>query len=257
MADVSEFQENIDARTYISSGHSCLLVRAHNGWRADHKWPARRAYLRRYPFTCLGFYQYLVSSRDAAQQAREFIDCVGALRENEFVVLDLEEGAGNQIARAEAWFAVVDGWWGHRATLYSGLSFCRDHLGGWERWKRPRWLAAYQSAEPRDQHELWQYTDSARFNGLDGAVDGNIYRGTQERFCAVFTQHDTPVAPSPPNVSEARRSAQSSVCVLKRSGERELFVETRAGVVWHRWTKNGRWTSSWSSLGLPPDADDR
>jgi GH25 family lysozyme M1 (1,4-beta-N-acetylmuramidase) len=250
LADISEYQENIDARAYLGGGYGCLIVRAHNGWRPDNKWPARRDYLRGYPFTCLGFYQYLVASRDARQQAHEFVDAVGSLRANEFVILDHEEGGGAQTGRAEAWFSVVDPWCGHRATLYAGQYFCRDHLGGWDRWKRPRWLAAYQGAEPRDAHELWQNTDAARFPGLAGGVDGNIFHGTQERFRAVFTQSDSSPATSPPSPAEALTDAQSSICVVKRNGGRELFVETSAGTVWHTWDTTSGW-ERWHSMGTP------
>jgi len=179
LADISEFQQNIDAPPYIAGGHTCLIVRAHNGYRKDNLWPARRDYVRKFKFDCVGYYQYLAASRDAAQQAREFLATVGPLRDNEYLICDHEEGAGNQIPRAQAWFAVVDPVLGFPATLYAGLSFCRDHLGGWGRWAgRPRWLAAYQGSEPGDPHELWQNTDKARFPGLAGAVDGNIFHGT-------------------------------------------------------------------------------
>jgi GH25 family lysozyme M1 (1,4-beta-N-acetylmuramidase) len=251
LADISEFQSNIDAPAYLAGGHSCLIVRAHNGYRPDNLWPGRRDYLRAHPFVALGWYQYLASNRDAQQQARDFINTVGPLRPNEFVILDHEEGAGNQISRAEAWFAVVDPWCGFRATLYAGLSFCRDHLGGFDRWKRPRWLAAYQSAEPRDVHELWQHTDNARFPGLAGGVDGNLFHGTPQRFCAVFAQGGTSTAPTPPRPPEALTSAQSSVCVLKRDGGRELFVELDSGQVWHTWDGPGGQWSDWRSLGTP------
>src|SRR5438270_7765831 len=119
LADISEFQENIDAPPYLAAGHTCLIVRAHNGWRPDHKWPARRDYLRKFPFDALGFYQYLVQGRSSLDQAREFIATVGGLRPNEFVILDHEEGAGNQVPRAEAWFSVVDAHYGMPSTLYA------------------------------------------------------------------------------------------------------------------------------------------
>ena len=31
MADISEYQTTFDARAYIGGGHSCIIVRAHNG----------------------------------------------------------------------------------------------------------------------------------------------------------------------------------------------------------------------------------
>jgi GH25 family lysozyme M1 (1,4-beta-N-acetylmuramidase) len=153
--------------------------------------------VRGFPFAAIGYYQYLESARDAAQQAREFAAAVGDLRSNEFVVLDHEEGSGNQRPRAQAWFAVVDARYGFRATLYAGRYFCNTNLGGWASWAgRPRWLAAYQSVEPPDPHELWQNTDKARFPGLAGAVDGNLFHGTDQEFLGKMRPGAQ--APTPP-----------------------------------------------------------
>jgi GH25 family lysozyme M1 (1,4-beta-N-acetylmuramidase) len=202
LADISEHQSNFDAPPYIAGGHTCVIVRAHNGNRPDKIWPARRDYVRRFKFDSVGYYQYLVESRDAAIQAREFCACVGPLRDNEYLILDLEEGGGNQTPRADAWFRVVDPVQGFPATLYASLYFCRDKLGGWGRWAgRPRWIAAYSSREPTDPHELWQNTDAAHFPGLAGGVDGNIFHGSGTDMARTMRRGSKvakPPAPPPP-----------------------------------------------------------
>jgi GH25 family lysozyme M1 (1,4-beta-N-acetylmuramidase) len=250
LADISEFQANFDAPVYLAGGYKCIIVRAHNGYRPDHKWPQRRDYVRRHPFIAVGYYQYLAHDRDAAQQAREFIGAVGNLAPNEFPILDLEEGSGNQTVRANAWFKVVDPWFGSLATLYAGLSFGKSNLGGWSHWSpRTRWIAAYQSREPSDPHELWQNTSSAHFPGLTGGVDGNIFHGTAQQFLRTFRHVSTPT-PSP---GPAHSQAQSQVTVLKHDGRIETFVEKASGEVVHQWQvkENDGWQSSWSSLGNP------
>jgi GH25 family lysozyme M1 (1,4-beta-N-acetylmuramidase) len=247
LADISEFQETIDARAYLSAGHSCLIVRAHNGHRPDNKWPGRRDYLRGYPFTALGWYQYLVSSRDAATQARELIKTVGPLRDNEFVILDHEEGAGNQTGRADAWFRQVDTHYGFKATLYAGLAYCRTNLGGWDRWAaRPRWLAAYQTAEPRDPHDLWQHTDNARFPGLAGGVDGNLFHGTDREFLRKMRPG------APPPAAAAYVPLEGDTVAANHDGRLEAF-NVQASTVEHRWQQqpNGAWAPGWHSLGAP------
>src|SRR5437660_5835268 len=223
MADVSEFQENIDAPAYLAGGHACLIVRAHNGYRKDNLWPGRRDYLRQHRFVALGFYQYLAASRDAAGQARAMLDCVGPLRANEFLICDLEEGVGDQTPRAQAWFAVVDEAQGFPAMLYSGLSFCRDHLGGWGRWaSRPRWLAAYQATKPSDPHDLWQHTDSAQFPGLAGGVDGNLFPGTDQEFLRMARLGARP-APAPAAGPDVVDLAAKTV-IQNRDGRLEEVV---------------------------------
>ena len=246
LADISEFQPDIDAPAYLGGGNKTLIVRAHNGHRPDHCWPARRDYLRKHPFVAVGFYQYLVSSRDAAQQAREFIAALGPLRANEFPILDLEEGAGSQVGRAEAWFRIVDPWCQFPATLYSGESCFRDQLGGAARWRdRPRWMAAYRSSEPTYPHELWQHTDAARFPGLDGGVDGNVFHGTHERFLAVMRPGSVGPPKPPPGATLSMTS------VLKRDDCPEVFVELTSGQIWHSWMKPGGHWADWASLGTP------
>jgi lysozyme len=244
LADISEFQESIDANAYLRGGYSCLIVRAHNGYRPDNLWPARRDYLRGFGFTALGWYQYVVADRDTRDQARAFISAVGELRGNEFAVCDLEEGSGAQRSRAQAWFTEVDNWQGFPATLYSGESFYKEHLGGADSWAgRPRWMAAYRSTEPTDPHELWQNTDSASFPGLAGGVDGNLFHGTASEFAQTMRAGSLYV-PDPEGVCDL-------AVATKTDGGQEVFAETHAGQVWHRWNREGQPWSDWASLGTP------
>ena len=237
LADISEFQPNIDAPAYLGGGYRCLIVRAHNGNRPDNMWPGRRDYLRRYDFTALGYYQYLVTNRDPGAQARDFCNTVGPLRGNEFCICDCEAGSGSQVARVNAWFDIVDDWQGFPATLYSGESFGNSNLGGWEAWSgRPRWIAAYRSTEPTEPHELWQNTDSAHFPGLAGGVDGNLYHGTDQQ----FIQRMRPGQPVPPTPEEYMAIAAA----LTAGGTLEVLVEASDGSVWHTWQKKGE--TSWS-----------
>ena len=188
-ADLSEFQKAFGADAYIKGGYRVIIVRAHNGYRQDNQWPARRDYVRAKPFAAVGYYQYIAKDRDAASQARDFTASIGRLAPNEFPIGDLEEGAGDQTARADAWFRVVDQWAGFKASLYTGKSFLQTNLGGTARWgSRPLWLASYLGSYQADMTqyppgaEFWQYTDRARFPGLVGGVDGSVFPGSLEQF---------------------------------------------------------------------------
>jgi GH25 family lysozyme M1 (1,4-beta-N-acetylmuramidase) len=179
MADISEFQTNIDAPTYLKN-HQCVICRVHNGDRPDHMMPVRMNYLREQPFAGIGWYQYLATDRDPAAQAHDFISLVGHLRTNEWPILDLEVGNGDQTARAQAWFNVVDEWANLSATLYSGLSFLNSNLGGAGHWTgRPIWVAAYGQNEPGVPHSLWQFSESWQCPGVTpGQCDGSVHHGT-------------------------------------------------------------------------------
>lgn len=257
LADVSEFQINVDAPTYLVNGHTCLIARAHNGWRPDNRWPARRDYLRKYKFDALGWYQYLVEGKDAAQQAQEFIATVGRIQPNEFLILDHEEGSGDQTGRAEVWFNIVDAHYKKISTLYSGEYFGRDNLGGWARWKRPRWMAAYQGSQPTDPHELWQNTDRGIFPGI-GSCDGSIFNSNAQDFVRVFCQ-TTPI-PHPP-LPKPIKEGEVIHAAVKSDDRIELFYEADDGEVLHTWQPqpNGGWAGAqtgkrnagWQSMGYP------
>jgi GH25 family lysozyme M1 (1,4-beta-N-acetylmuramidase) len=258
LCDASEFQENIDAPAYLASNHTCLIVRAHNGRRPDNKWPARRDYLRRFSFDALGFYQYLVADRPAVEQARDFISAVGGLRFNEFVVLDCEEGFGDQVARAQAWFAVVDARYGAPSALYSGEAFGDDNLGGWAHWAgRPRWIAAYRRVEPNAPHDLWQFADAVPFPGI-GICDGNLFHGTAQQFTETFCGTAPPPLPKPIKEGTVISSA------VKSDGRIELFYEAEDGEVLHTWqsapnsgwagAEKGKRYAGWQSMGKPQQA---
>ena len=250
LADCSEYQDNIDAGVYIDAGHTCLIVRAHNGHRPDKYWPQRRDYLRRFPFDAIGFYQYMVESRPAAEQANEMVATVGPLRANEFVVCDSEEGTGSQIDRVNAWFAVTDLAYGKPGTLYASESWFADRLGGSARWsRRPRWMAAYRSTEPSAPHELWQYNDHSNLPGISGdGGDGNLFHGSGKDFAKTFAGvTSTSPGPKPPT------NTQSLASVVKDNGAIEIFEELPSGEVIHKWqpaANSGPW-SNFQSMGTP------
>lgn len=244
LADVSEFQPNVDADAYLEAGNDCIINRVYNGYRADYQWPARGNYLRARDFTGIGWYAYLAGDVDATSQAHAFVACVGSLRDNEWPILDLEEGSGDQRGRAQAWFNVVDRWAGFPAMLYSGESFLEDHLGGAGHWgNRPIWIAAYRSSEPSARHLLWQFSDSYYFAGI-GSCDGNVTHCSSRDFMADVRPGRTP-APS--------KQQDGPFVVVKEDGRLEAFVEKDDGTVLHRWQTevNDGWSDKWASLGRP------
>jgi hypothetical protein len=188
-ADVSEFQGNVNGQALITGGFPVIIARVHNGYRPDLMMPARRDYLRTCGFAAIGWYQYLAHDRDAATQANEFLSTLGALGDNEFCVLDLEEGVGDQTARAQTWFSIVDPV-GPKAWLYSGASFLNTQLSGTGHWgDRPLWIASYESGEPSGA-SAWQYTNgtyvSAGLGPIDfpgiGFCDASVFHGDVTAF---------------------------------------------------------------------------
>jgi GH25 family lysozyme M1 (1,4-beta-N-acetylmuramidase) len=226
MADVSEDQVNVDAPTYLGASYACIICRTHNGFRADNMMPERRDYLRAQPFTAIGWYQYLVESRDAADQARDFIATVGTLRANEWPILDLEEGSGDQTGRAQAWFTVVDAWAGFPAMLYSFDSMLRDQLGGSAFWPgRPIWIAAWGEIEPSQAHTLWQFSEGYNFAGISSASDASVYHDTAEEFLSSVRGGVEPTPASAPG---------GNVFIREKNGDVYWFVASGASSYWRQ-----------------------
>lgn len=252
-ADISEYQSTFDAGAYRRAGNEVIICRTHNGARPDHMMPGRMAQVRDVPFVAVGYYLYLLQSRDPAEQARAFANGIGQLRPNEFPILDHEEGAGVQTSRAEAALRVLDGWAGFPATLYASSSFFDDKLSGRERWHRPKWFAAYPSSYSANMSlyprtaTFWQYSDRGHFTGLPGAVDANCCPQTAQQLLAAVRSGktaDTAPAPTPARIVDRVEVRHQP------DGDPELFALDDDECVWHRWRKDGKW-QSWASLGKP------
>jgi lysozyme len=76
---------------------------------------------------------------------------------------------------------LIEGRYGVKPILYSGLSFAAAQLQGFGDY--PLWLAEYTSAPmPRipggwKTWTFWQYSQDGRIDGVDGAVDLDRFNG--------------------------------------------------------------------------------
>lgn len=204
LADVSEFQGIIDWPTYGRASQA-VIVRAHSGYRVDHQWNTNRDGARA-NVRIRGWYQYLARTVTPETQAAGFCNAVGSLRPGEFVVVDLEEGDGDQTSRAHAWMAVVDQRLNTRSWLYTGESFARTHLGALVGFAdRNVWVANYRSRPPGLPCTLWQHTDAEPHAGIRNPCDCSIYQGTADQLAALVgvppIPSPVPVPPPPPVVT--------------------------------------------------------
>lgn len=182
--DVSEYQ-TVDWSTFAGP----IIVRAHNGTRADRHWPENAAGAARQPWWAV--YQYLPASVDATLAARWLLATITAAGVLPWAtILDLEEGTGDQRGRQHDWLTVMAA---DPATdwTYSGLYFARTHGP-----LAVEWIAAYGQAEPTDAHQLWQYTNSRPFAGISGPCDASRFAGTVADLQALTKPGETPVTPT-------------------------------------------------------------
>jgi hypothetical protein len=128
---------------------------------------------------------------------------------------------------------------------------------------RPLWIPSYPgsyqpspSAEPKQTHLLWQFSDRQPYPGLPPG-DGNLAHCSHDEFIKKCRGGKAP-GPEPiaPTLTEA------SMCtVLKADGRLETFAEDlESGPAWHTWqtAPNAGWQGSesgkdttWESLGTP------
>jgi len=202
LPDISEFQANADLKGIKAMNGGAVIIRAAYGTgHPDSAFTRHRAAAAAlgYPFT--GIYQYLRAGQDAAAQARVFCRLIGNLGRHEVPILDLEEGDGNQSARAAAWSGVVDQAFGlarlplnKRSWLYSGEWFAENAgLAGIFASARHTWAAAYGSTEPALGHTLWQCTNGkvgVHITSWPGAgrCDTSLYHGTLAQLAALIVR---------------------------------------------------------------------
>jgi hypothetical protein len=209
LADVSEFQ-TVDWASY-GAANPAVIIRAHNGYRADYQWAANLAGARA-RCSWRGFYQYLPATVDPVQAARSFQATTGPLLPGEVAILDLEEGSGDQRARRQAWLDTLQDpveW------TYSGLSFARAHLAG----VRVEWLAAYGQGEPSDAHTLWQFTNAQRFAGISAPCDASTFNGTLAQLHALTQGVIDMTAEDTANIKELLNIARTG----RRDGDSKVW----------------------------------
>lgn len=237
LPDLSEFQAGADMAGIRRQNGGAAIIRAAYGARhPDRAFARLRAAAHDYAY--LGIYHYIVAAQSIADQARVFCKLVGQLAPHEIPFIDLEEGAGNQSDRANAWLLFVDQRLGlsrrpleNRSGLYSGESFAQSAgLAPVFDSKRRTWVAAYRASEPVMPHTLWQST-----NGLVGAnitswpgagrCDTNLYHGTLAQLAATIRPGASPVKHTHPEESmpiQLARGAAAKTPLALHEGARSV-----------------------------------
>lgn len=134
-----------------------------------------------------GAYHYFVPARDAAEQAKNFIDCVELKRGDLPPVLDVETLGNRGVARLregmKIWLREVERHYAMKPVIYSYIDFYEKYLADDEELKQyPFWVAHYHKRRIRfaERWYFWQFSDRGRIEGVDEAVDFNVFNGSVE-----------------------------------------------------------------------------
>jgi GH25 family lysozyme M1 (1,4-beta-N-acetylmuramidase) len=221
LADVSEFQANINDAKYLAWSKAIVIRAAYGAQHTDHAWfgGQRRDLLHAGGARFVGIYQYLAAGQDPARQAAALVSLIGQLRPGEKIIADIEEGSGNLRDTWRVWSAEIAGATGDDPWLYSGLNFASVHGLA-----PVTWVAAYQRSEPSAGHQLWQFTDAFAVPGV-GSADCSVYHGTIDQLAALAHGGTRP----PPPISWTETMiANLPVLTLNDSGE---DVKTAQGLL--------------------------
>lgn len=130
-----------------------------------------------------GAYHYYRPNENSILQAENFIKTVRLSKGDLPPILDIEKLPKTQSIDSlkvglKRWLKKVEQHYKIKPIIYSGESYYNDFLRD-EFSEYPFWIANYNfwRKEMDDDWMLWQFTEKAQVNGIDGLVDVNVYDG--------------------------------------------------------------------------------
>lgn len=184
--DVSYYQGDITWSRVRRAGVQFAFIRVSDGatimdskFAANWKGSRNAGVLR-------GAYQFFRPEEDAIEQANVLVRALRTHGRGELPpVIDIEVTSGlplaSVVAAARVWIEHVRSQLGVEPIVYTNYGLFR--WGGAEPLaKQPLWLAHYTTQcpsipPPWRQWTFWQYTENGRVDGIDGAVDLDVFDG--------------------------------------------------------------------------------
>lgn len=192
--DLSKWQGDVDFAKIRASGTTYVFVKATQGATGVDPDYARNIAAARAAGLVAGSYHFYVTADDAASQFANLAQHLDLKPGDLPPVIDIEvlSSSGSLpdlAAQLQALLDDIERAWNVRPILYSGENFANVDLKGFSRY--PLWLAEYTDAPapklPQDwpAWTFWQYSQSGRVPGVDGAVDLDRFNGDQTQFDAL------------------------------------------------------------------------
>ncbi|MBQ8796429.1 MAG: hypothetical protein IJZ54_08410 [Clostridia bacterium] len=181
--DVSEWQGDVDFEKVKAQGVSCVVLRAGFGRNSAQKdsmfeknyTEAKKAGLNVGAY----WYSYADSVEDANREAKA---CISVLGNKEFelpVFYDMEDNSQSDLGKetltkmAKTFMALLLTE-GYRVGVYANANWFENYLDYKTLYGTYYiWLAQYNDV-PEFECDMWQYTSSAKIDGISGNVDMNI-----------------------------------------------------------------------------------
>ncbi|MQA99881.1 MAG: hypothetical protein GEU78_06250 [Actinobacteria bacterium] len=201
--DVSRWQETIDWGSVKADGYGFVFAKATEGnTHDDPRYVSNRAGARKAGLHA-GAYHFARPNgptpgdvvADAIAEADHFLSVARPAASDLRPVLDMEAhgslSRGDLISWTSAWLSEVEDAVGVKPIIYTTASFWNSYMGGTTTFAsagHPLWVAHYTNnpspnvpAENWAGHgwTLWQWTASARVDGIEGDVAEDRYNGSR------------------------------------------------------------------------------
>lgn len=226
--DVSTWQGRyIDYKKVKKSGVSFVIIRAGFGRETSQKDDCFETNYKNAKAAGLlvgaYWYSYAVSAEDAVREAETCMKCIQGKKFDLPIFLDLEEQS--QFAKGKNFcdsivksFCDTISKGGYKTGLYISYSPLMNYISETVRNKYTLWIAQYfNKCQYTGKYAVWQHTDSAKIDGIDGSVDENYLYDTSIILGNLIT------------TSESKTTADTTVDVMYRT-----YADGR----WLPWVKN-------------------
>lgn len=141
-----------------------------------------------------GAYHFFLPGRNAKAQANNFIETVRLQPGDMPPVLDVEQTngkTGKELRdKVRDWLKIVERYYGIRPIIYTNAVFYDTYLKD-DFDDYPLWVAHYlEPIAPRIGRpwQFWQHSEQGRVNGINAAVDFNVFKGDSSDFKALLVK---------------------------------------------------------------------
>ena len=190
--DVSRYQGQVNYQEVQKDNIKFVFIKATEGLELKdptfaYNWAnSRRNGLLR------GAYHFFLPKLDPQLQLQNFTSSVYLQAGDLPPVVDVEKLGSSSpaelVRNLQIFLDGVEQHYGARPIIYTSYNFYRDYLDEFFS-NYPLWIARYQDApleaEENMNWQFWQYTDNGVVEGVNGAVDINVFRGSEQALQAL------------------------------------------------------------------------
>ncbi|MEO5647077.1 MAG: glycoside hydrolase family 25 protein [Chitinophagaceae bacterium] len=141
-----------------------------------------------------GAYHFFLPGKSAKAQADNFTETVRLRAGDLPPVLDVEQTNGKSVKeikeKVQDWLRIVEAFYDVRPIIYTNAVFYETYLQD-DFDDYPLWVAHYlEPIAPRIGRpwQFWQHSEQGRVNGINAAVDFNVFKGDSTAFRALLVQ---------------------------------------------------------------------